>query len=278
MHDRSTRAAWGALILGLGLTAVLPATARAQNPPVLEIYKPGEVKWVVGVFGTVNGLQAVSNWTFEPGFGSDDLFRSNSLPLAHAAGGGVVYEGSVRPFYNNPSGSLSNLVLGFSGDVEIRGARFTQTGDFPGGSLQQSFRSPILFEQFLGLGEEIHLTNQTIMIPNVRAGIVEGQFNYTNYANFGTAVNYGSTSGIVAGWAVGGGIDVKTQGWPGFQLLWLHREFGPDSMGMPSTSGPLFRITARQSMYEDELRVGLLFSVDHLMEFLESPSVMPSPR
>jgi hypothetical protein len=235
-------------------------SASNVNPPILEIYKPGETKWLVGVFGTANWLQAV------PAFGSDDLFRSNSLPLGHTAGGGFGGEGSMRPFYNNLSAGLSNFVVGVAGDVEFRGARVTQNGDFLGGSLQQTYRSPVLFEQFFGAGEEIHLTNQTIMIPNVRAGLVEEYYHYTTSTNFGGVVNYENTYGLMTGWAVGAGIDVKTQGWPGFQLLYLHREFGPNSVGLPTTNG------ARQTLYENELRFGLLFSVDHLIEFFHMSS------
>jgi hypothetical protein len=254
MYDYSTRAVRGALILGLGLTAVLSAAAQAEDR--LEIYRPNQVTWVFGGFVTANGLQAV------PTFDSDDLFRSNPLPFMRTVGGGLEIEGSTRPFYNNPSAILSNFVVGLSGDVEIRGARVTHSGDFPGGSLLQTFNSPLLFEQFVGLGEEIHLTNQTFVIPNVRVGLVEEQYHYTNSINFGMTTLDGNTSGVMSGWAAGAGIDVKTQGWPGFQFLWLHREFNPGSVGLPTTN------FARQAMYENEFRFGLLASTDHLMEFL----------
>jgi hypothetical protein len=253
MSDRNTRAAAVALILGLGLTAVLPTIAQADDAAgPLKIYNGGQPLSLIEVFGSYNTTQVVST----PGFGFDD---SNSLPRARFGGGGFEIESSARPFYNNPSPVWSNFVVGAAGEVEFRGLRSAQSLDFPGGFIQQTVSNPVQFGQYIGVGEVIYLSDRTAILPHVRVGAVEGMLNYTSFSGFGGPVNYAHGSSFAGGWGAGFGVDMKTKGLPGLQLLWLHKEFCPMSLGV-----------TRQTWTENELRVGLLFSFEHLAEFFGS--------
>ncbi len=237
-----------------GDAATVPASAVARVlAPSSEF-----AQLRLGVFGNVIWAQPNLFWPGPWGGAVAPLASAQSLDQSFGGGGAQVAL-RLRPFSaHSGATAIGNLVAGFAFDAAGSG------GGARGGLsplFSSSFNSRFQATQRVEVGFDIDLAGKTTVTPIATAGFSEAQIAASSYgAALGTFA-WGSASSFRLGATYGGGLELKIEGAPTLQILYLRHAYNPITTSIWGSFIGAAYVGARNGLSENELRVGLVFPV-----------------